>query len=183
MRTRGGGLLAYPAGTTRAQRTLLGWQLDPAQPVVLPLRVAEPGPQPQQQDADGDGYGRDSEVGPAERGDDGRQQAAGRQLGHGGDGDGAFEAVCGWPAGARCQAAGGERAAGGRVDPVGIWISAPRPSPVMVWTPAQAAVFLKAAGRHRLHAFWRLIATRGLRRGEGCGLRRSDTDLSAWTTC
>lgn len=25
-------------------------------------------------------------------------------------------------------------AAGGRVDPVGIWISAPRPSPVMVWT-------------------------------------------------
>jgi integrase len=56
-------------------------------------------------------------------------------------------------------------------------------SPVMVWTPEQtAAVFLKAAGRHRLHALWRLIATRGLRRGEGCGLRRSDTDLSVALT-
>jgi integrase len=74
------------------------------------------------------------------------------------------------------------RAAGGRVDPVGVWVSAPRPSPVMVWTPEQTAVFLKAAGRHRLHALWRLIATRGLRRGEGCGLRRSDTDLSVALT-
>jgi integrase len=74
------------------------------------------------------------------------------------------------------------RAAGGRVDPVGIWVSAPRPSPVMVWTPEQTAVFLKAAGRHRLHALWRLTAVRGLRRGEGCGLRRSDTDLSVALT-
>jgi integrase len=32
-----------------------------------------------------------------------------------------------------------------------------------------------------LHALWRLIATRGLRRGEGCGLRRPDTDLAART--
>ena len=71
------------------------------------------------------------------------------------------------------------RAAGGRVSPVDIWISVPRPSPVMVWTPAQTAVFLEAARRHRLHALWRLIATRGLRRGEGCGLRRPDTDLAA----
>ena len=39
-------------------------------------------------------------------------------------------------------------------------------------------MFLKAARRHRLHALWRLIAVRGLRRGEGCGLRRADTDLS-----
>jgi hypothetical protein len=61
------------------------------------------------------------------------------------------------------------RKAGGRVDPVGIWVSVPRPSPVMVWTPEQTAVFLQAAGRHRLHALWRLIATRGLRRGEGAG--------------
>jgi integrase len=74
------------------------------------------------------------------------------------------------------------RAAGGRVDPVGVWVSAPRPSPVMVWTPEQTAVFLKAARRHRLHALWRLIATRGLRRGEACGLRRSDTDLSVALT-
>lgn len=69
------------------------------------------------------------------------------------------------------------RAAGGRVDPVRIWVSVPRPCPVMVWTPAQTAVFLQAARRHRLHALWRLITTRGLRRGEGCGLRRCDTDL------
>jgi integrase len=69
------------------------------------------------------------------------------------------------------------RAAGGRVSPVDIWVSAKRPSPVMVWTPAQTMVFLDAARKHRLHALWRLIATRGLRRGEGCGLRRPDTDL------
>ena len=73
------------------------------------------------------------------------------------------------------------RTAGGRVSPVDIWISAPRPSPVMVWTPAQTMVFLDAARRHRLHALWRLIATRGLRRGESCGLRRTDTDLHAAT--
>ena len=36
------------------------------------------------------------------------------------------------------------RAAGGRVSPVDIWISVPRPSPVMVWTPAQTMVFLDA---------------------------------------
>ena len=73
------------------------------------------------------------------------------------------------------------RAAGGRVNPADIWISTPRPSPVMVWTPAQTMVFLQAARRHRLHALWRLITTRGLRRGEGCGLRRPDTDLAAAT--
>jgi hypothetical protein len=33
------------------------------------------------------------------------------------------------------------RAAGGRVSPIDIWISTPRPSPVMVWTPAQTMVF------------------------------------------
>ena len=71
------------------------------------------------------------------------------------------------------------RAAGVRVSPVDIWISVPRPSPVMVWTPAQTMVFLTRARRHRLHALWRLIATRGLRRGEGCGLHRPDTDLAA----
>jgi integrase len=71
------------------------------------------------------------------------------------------------------------RETGGRVSPVDIWISMPRPSVVMVWTPAQTMVFLEAARRHRLHALWRLIATRGLRRGESCGLRRPDTDLRA----
>jgi integrase len=71
------------------------------------------------------------------------------------------------------------RAAGGRVSPVDIWNSMPRPSPVMVWTPAQTMTFLDATRRDRLHALWRLTATRGLRRGEGCGLRRPDTDLAA----
>ena len=71
------------------------------------------------------------------------------------------------------------RAAGGRVSPIDIWVSTPRPSPVMVWTPAQTMVLLDAASRHRLHALWRLYATRGLRRGEGYGLRRPDTDLGA----
>jgi integrase len=75
-----------------------------------------------------------------------------------------------------------ERASGGRVSPLDIWVSTPRPSPVMVWTPAQTQVFLTRAARHRLHALWRLITTRGLRRGEACGLRRPDTDLAAAVT-
>lgn len=43
------------------------------------------------------------------------------------------------------------------------------------WTSSRAA-------RHRLHALWRLYTTRGLRRGEGCRLRRPDTDLAAAVT-
>lgn len=74
------------------------------------------------------------------------------------------------------------RAAGGRFDPIDIWIATPRPSPVMVWTAEQTQVFLAAAADHRLFALWRLYATRGLRRGEGCGLRESDTDLIAAAT-
>jgi integrase len=72
-------------------------------------------------------------------------------------------------------------ARGGRVSPLGIWVSTPRPSPVMVWTPAQTRVFLARARRHRLYALYHLIALRGLRRGEACGLRRSDTDLGTAT--
>ncbi len=74
------------------------------------------------------------------------------------------------------------RANGRRVSPLDIWVSTPRPSRVMVWTPAQTQVFLARAARHRLYAMWRLIASRGLRRGEGCGLRRTDTDLRAAVT-
>ncbi|WP_017623456.1 tyrosine-type recombinase/integrase [Nocardiopsis chromatogenes] len=44
------------------------------------------------------------------------------------------------------------------------------PSPVMVWTPEQTAVFLERAGRDRLYALWHLIAFKGLRRGEAVGL-------------
>lgn len=68
-------------------------------------------------------------------------------------------------------------AAGRRVDPLQVWLSTPRPSPVMVWTPAQTQVFLDRARRHRLYALFHLIAFRGPRRGEACGLRRPDTDL------
>jgi hypothetical protein len=48
------------------------------------------------------------------------------------------------------------------VDPLQIWISTARPSPVMVWTLAQAQTFLAAARRHRLYALYHLIARRGL---------------------
>lgn len=48
---------------------------------------------------------------------------------------------------------------------------------VAVWTPAQLAEFLSAiAGRPLFHVF-RLMAMRGLRRGEACRLRWEDLDL------
>jgi integrase len=56
---------------------------------------------------------------------------------------------------------------------------ADRPSPVMVWTPAQTGAFLDAIAGHRLYPLFHLIAFRGLRRGEACGLRWADTDLDA----
>ena len=74
------------------------------------------------------------------------------------------------------------QARGRRVDPVAVWVSVPRPSPVMVWTPAQTKVFLTHARKHRLYALYHLIAFRGLRRGEACGLRRTDTDLPGAVT-
>lgn len=69
------------------------------------------------------------------------------------------------------------RATGRRVDVLDIYISAARPSPVMVWTPAQTGVFLAYARRHRLYALYHLVAFRGLRRGEACGIRRTDVSL------
>ncbi|MBX6721993.1 MAG: site-specific integrase, partial [Dactylosporangium sp.] len=55
-----------------------------------------------------------------------------------------------------------------------------RPSPVMVWTPAQAGAFLDYAERHdiALYAMFVLILHRGLRRGEACGLRDIDVEFS-----
>jgi integrase len=44
-----------------------------------------------------------------------------------------------------------------------------KPSPVMVWNPAQLGAFLDAAEDDRLYAFFHLIAHHGLRRGEGVG--------------
>ncbi|MFD4256438.1 tyrosine-type recombinase/integrase [Streptomyces sp. NPDC058534] len=49
-----------------------------------------------------------------------------------------------------------------------------KPSPVMVWTPEQTGIFLDHVTGHRLEAMWRLIAFRGLRRGEGCAPRWID---------
>ena len=57
--------------------------------------------------------------------------------------------------------------------------SGQRPSPVMVWTPAQAGAFLDHAETHDivLYPMFLLILHRGLRRGEACGLRERDVDL------
>ncbi|MDT5039495.1 MAG: hypothetical protein QOE51_480 [Actinoplanes sp.] len=54
-----------------------------------------------------------------------------------------------------------------------------RPSSVMVWTLAQAGVFLDYAQTHDLvlYPMFLLILHRGLRRGEAVGLRVADVDL------
>ncbi|MFF4605921.1 tyrosine-type recombinase/integrase [Streptomyces sp. NPDC001339] len=49
-----------------------------------------------------------------------------------------------------------------------------KPSPVMVWTPEQTGRFLDHIVGDRLEAMWRMIAFRGLRRGEGCAPRWID---------
>ncbi len=74
-----------------------------------------------------------------------------------------------------------QRRAGRRVDPIDAYTSVPRPSSVMVWTPAQTRLFLEEARRHRLFALYQLIALRGLRRGEACGLRWKEVDLDGRT--
>jgi integrase len=51
-----------------------------------------------------------------------------------------------------------------------------KPSPVMVWTPEQTGRFLDHVENDRLKVMWRLIAFRGLRRGEACAPRRMDHD-------
>ncbi|GAA2791498.1 tyrosine-type recombinase/integrase [Saccharopolyspora taberi] len=56
-----------------------------------------------------------------------------------------------------------------------------KPSPVMVWTPEQAGWFLDHVAADRLYAMYHLIAFRGLRRGEACGVRWTDVDLDAGT--
>lgn len=58
-----------------------------------------------------------------------------------------------------------------------------KPSPVMVWTPEQAGQFLDflADTGERLYGLFHLITFRGLRRGEACGLRRTDRARAAGT--
>jgi integrase len=58
---------------------------------------------------------------------------------------------------------------------------AERPSPVMVWTAEQTGEFLDHAHAERLYALFHLVALRGLRRGEACGVRWTDADLDAGT--
>ncbi|MFI7610238.1 site-specific integrase [Nonomuraea terrae] len=64
------------------------------------------------------------------------------------------------------------------ISAVRVWVATDlRPSPVMVWTPAQLGAFLDHAVSDRLYALFHLIAFRGLRRGEACGARWVDLDL------
>jgi integrase len=51
----------------------------------------------------------------------------------------------------------------------------------MVWTPEQVGHFLDHAYGHPLYPLFHLIAHRGLRRGEACGLPWSETDLASQT--
>jgi integrase len=48
---------------------------------------------------------------------------------------------------------------------------------VAVWTATHLAAFLDTVTADRLFALWWLVALRGLRRGEACGLRWSEVDL------
>jgi integrase len=48
---------------------------------------------------------------------------------------------------------------------------------VAVWTPALLAEFLSSIAGHPMSAVYHLIAMRGLRRGEACGLMWDDLDL------
>jgi hypothetical protein len=52
---------------------------------------------------------------------------------------------------------------------------------VAVWTVEQTATFLSYVAQDRLAVMWRLIALRGLRRGEAAGPRWADVDLAAGT--
>jgi integrase len=54
-----------------------------------------------------------------------------------------------------------------------------KPSPVMVWTPAQLGQFLDAAVDSWLYALYHLIAHHGLRRGEGVGADWANAHLDA----
>ncbi|MFD9814474.1 tyrosine recombinase XerC [Streptomyces sp. NPDC059080] len=54
-----------------------------------------------------------------------------------------------------------------------------KPSPVMVWTPGHTGLFLDHVAGDRLYALFHLIAFRGLRRGEACGQKWTDTNLDA----
>ncbi|WP_020663078.1 tyrosine-type recombinase/integrase [Amycolatopsis benzoatilytica] len=54
-----------------------------------------------------------------------------------------------------------------------------KPSRVMVWTPEQIGRFLDQAEGHPYYALFHLIAYRGLRRGEACGLPWWNVELAS----
>ncbi|MET7400635.1 tyrosine-type recombinase/integrase [Dactylosporangium sp. NPDC005572] len=55
------------------------------------------------------------------------------------------------------------------------------PSPVMVWTAEHTGRFLDHVSSDPLYVMFHLMALRGLRRGEACGLHRGDVDLDTQT--
>lgn len=61
----------------------------------------------------------------------------------------------------------------------GVELEPERREEAQVWNAAQVRAFLTAAGEDRLAVMYRLILTRGLRRGEAVGLRWRDVDLAA----
>ncbi|MFF2630665.1 hypothetical protein ACFVUN_33490 [Kitasatospora griseola] len=61
------------------------------------------------------------------------------------------------------------------------WLRTGQRPAVAVWTPAQTATFLARISDHRLYALYHLYALRGIRRGEGAGLRWCDIDFTART--
>ncbi|HEY1706471.1 MAG TPA: tyrosine-type recombinase/integrase, partial [Trebonia sp.] len=83
-----------------------------------------------------------------------------------------------WPTGWLAAA----RAVGGRVNHVDIWLSVPRPSPVMVWIPNRPGCSCPprpVTGSARCGGCTPPGACAGAR---GCGLHRPDTDLAAAST-
>ena len=50
-----------------------------------------------------------------------------------------------------------------------------------IWTPELTVQFLDAIRDHPLYAVFHVMALRGLRRGDACGLRWCDVDLTGKT--
>lgn len=81
---------------------------------------------------------------------------------------GVLKAACAW---------GVENGLLGRNPISGVRRPAGQPRKMTPWTVEQASAFLKAQAEDRLIGAWALLLTRGLRRGELCGLRWENVDL------
>jgi integrase len=69
-------------------------------------------------------------------------------------------------------------------DEVADWQATGQRPAVAVWTLDHLAAFLAAVTGDALYVLWWLVALRGLRRDEACGLRWSDVDLDRpFRTC